>query len=151
MIGAVAARRARRRSTRRYLESINHAVDRKTLKKMTRAADKRVPWYIRLGVALVGIALIMTWIWFFRNVRFTGGSWWWVMFLMLLYIGLPVFVIVRGIRLVLDRLRQTALLHALREDFHIAVCTQCGYDLRGTGGLAAKRCPECGTTFDGAT
>lgn len=148
MMGVLAARRARRRSTKRYLASIGHPVDRQTLKKMTRAADKRVAWYVRFGVALPGIAVILAWMWFFRNVRFAGGSMWWIMFLLLLYVGLPVFLVVHAIRWLMDSVRQKALLHALREDFHIAVCTECGYDLRGSGGMAAKRCPECGTAFD---
>ncbi|GEM_PF-5200055 len=150
MMGVLAARRARRRSTKRYLASIGHAVDRRTLKKMTRAADKRVPWYIRLMVALPGLVVLLAWFWFFRNVRYAGGSIWWIMFLMLLYVGLPVFLVIRGIRWLMDGVRHKALLHALREDFHIAVCSECGYDLRGSGGMAAKRCPECGTTFDSA-
>lgn len=148
MIGALAAKRARLRSTKRYLASIGQRVDRKTLRKMTRAANRRVPWYIHLGVVLPGIAFLVVWIWLFRQARFAGGGAWSTTVLVALLIFLPTLVVVMAIRSVLDRLRHGALLHALREDFHIAVCTECGYDLRGSGGMAAKRCPECGTTFE---
>lgn len=58
MMGILAARRWRRRSTKKYLASIGRRVDRKTLRKMTRAADRRIQWYVRLGVALPGLLLL---------------------------------------------------------------------------------------------
>lgn len=146
-MGILAARRWRRRSTKRYLASIGRIVDRRTLRRMTSAADRRVAWWLRLGVALPGLALLAGWMWMFRGVTRAGGSPWRIGLLMLLYVGLPTLLVVHAIRTVQDRIRRPALYRALREDFHIPVCTTCGYDLRGSGGLAAARCPECGATF----
>lgn len=83
----------------------------------------------------------------FRGARFTGGPPWRIFLILMLIWALPTVVIVLAIRAVQDRFRRHALYAALREDFHIPVCTQCGYDLRGSGGMAASRCPECGTRF----
>lgn len=146
-MGILAARRWRRRSTKTYLASIGRTVDRATLRKMTRAADRRITWYVRLGIALPGLLLLFAWLWMFRGVMNAGGPLWRILLLMLVFIGVPSFLVVSAIRVVQDRFRRHALYASLREDFQIPVCTQCGYDLRGSGGMAASRCPECGARF----